>query len=72
MTGINVTGIEDIDEIRNALEITGIVLIYSDKIFIVTKKYQTYCDLEAIIIANIYLKLQSNNDYLLKSGNMHR
>lgn len=69
MTGINVTGIEDIDEIRNALEITGIVLIYS---FIVTKKYQTFCDLEAIIVANIYLKLQSNNDYLLKSGNMHR
>lgn len=27
LTGITVTGIEDTDEIRNALEITGIIII---------------------------------------------
>jgi len=27
LTGINVTGIEDTDEIRNALEITGMIIV---------------------------------------------
>lgn len=54
LTGINVTGIEDTDEIRNALEITGMIIVIFCVIILSYNEHNKYA----------FCNLENNNDDL--------